>query len=164
MVRFAAHVPAGGTVLDIACGRGRHTRFFLDRGHPVVAVDRDTAKIQSMATRRLEIIAADLEDGSPWPLGARRFAAVIVTNYLYRPLLPVLIEAVAAGGVLLYETFAKGHERLGRPMNPDFLLDEGELAAAVAGKLDIIAVEQKLLHRPKPALIQRICAVAPGAA
>ena len=130
--RFAAFVPAGGAVLDLAAGAGRHSRLFLDRGYSVVAVDRDPAPLQPLVGRPgFAVIVADLETGAPWPLGERRFAGVVVTNYLHRPLLPAIIAAVAPGGMLIYETFARGNERFGKPSNPDFLLAPGELLDAV---------------------------------
>lgn len=155
LVRYAHLVPRGGLVLDLAAGAGRHSLLFADRGHPVVAVDRDTTALTPRPG--LEIIAADLE-GGPWPLGERRFAGIVVTNYLHRPLLPRLVAAVAEGGVLLYETFAVGNERLGRPSNPDFLLRPGELLDAVRGTLTVIAYEAGEVDRPKRAIVQRICA------
>lgn len=162
--RFAPMVPAGGTVLDLACGGGRHLRLFLARGHPVVAVDRDLSGLKDLAgDPRLEAIAADLEDGRPWPLGDRRFAGVVVTKYLHRPLLPAIVAAVAPGGLLIYETFAVGNERFGRPRNPDFLLRPGELLDAVAGQLDVVAYENLEVTDPRPAVIQRIAARRPAA-
>lgn len=158
VTRFCALVPPGGAVLDLAAGGGRHSRFFLERGHPVAAVDRDISALAEIRDPCFTPIAADLESG-PWPLGDRRFAGVVVTNYLYRPLLPVLIAAVAPGGVLIYETFARGNEAFGRPRNPDFLLKAGELLEAVRGVLAVVAYEHGLLHRPGPAVIQRIAAV-----
>ena len=129
VARFASRVPPG-PVLDLACGAGRHTRLFLDAGHPVVAVDR---AMSLPAEPGLERLTADLEDGSPWPLGERTFAGVVVTNYLHRPLFPAILSALAPGGLLIYETFAVGNERFGRPRNPDFLLRAGELLEVVAG-------------------------------
>ena len=123
--RFAPLVRSGGAVLDLACGGGRHSRLFLDRGHPVTALDRDIA--QAHLADGAEMIEADLENGSPWPLAGRRFAAVVVANYLWRPLFPQLLDSLDAGGVLLYETFALGNEAFGRPRNPDHLLERGEL-------------------------------------
>ena len=126
--RFAGLVPAGGRVLDLACGSGRHTRFFLDLGHPVVAVDRDVGGLVDLTGHPdLETLEVDLETGAPWPLGDRRFAGIVVTNYLHRPLFPDLLAALSPGGVLIYETFAVGHELFSRPRNPDFLLKPGEL-------------------------------------
>lgn len=163
VVRFAGWVPAGGRVLDLACGAGRHTRFFLGRGHPVLAVDRDLSGIADLIGRaHLEAVQADLEAGRPFPAAGRRFAGVVVTNYLYRPLLPALVAAVAPGGVLIYETFAKGNERFGKPRNPDHLLDAGELLEAVRGRLRVVAYEDLIVERPRPAAVQRLCAVNEG--
>ena len=158
IVRFASLVPSGGTVLDVAAGSGRHATLFSLLGHPVVAVDRDITGLTGLG-KGVEAVAADLEGGAPWPLGARRFAGVVVTNYLHRPLFGTLIDAVAPGGVLLYETFAAGNERFGKPSNPDFLLKPGELLEAVRGQLRVIAYEDLQVDRPKPAMVQRIAAV-----
>jgi SAM-dependent methyltransferase len=161
VARFAPLIAPGGAALDLACGRGRHTRFLLARGHPVVAVDRDISRLAGLGPAPgLETIEADLEDGSPWPLEGRRFAAVVVTNYLHRPLFPAIVEAVAAGGVLIFETFAAGNERFGRPSNPDYLLRPGELLDAVRGALRVVAYEDGVVETPGPAAIQRICAIS----
>jgi hypothetical protein len=104
-------------------------------------------------------VQADLEDGSPWPLPGRRFGAVVVVNYLWRPLFPQILESVATDGILLYETFAVGNEVYGRPDNPDFLLRPGELIELVQGRLQIVAYEHGYLGQPRPAIKQRICAV-----
>ena len=163
VLRFAPLVPAGGSVLDLACGAGRHTRLFLERGHPVTAVDIDLSGIADVIGRSgLEALEADLEDGRPFPFSGRSFAGVVITNYLYRPLFPALIAAVAPGGVLIYETFARGNERFGRPRNPDHLVKPGELLEAVRGKLRVVAYEDLIVERPRPAAIQRICAVNEG--
>ncbi len=165
VVRFAGLVPAGGAVLDLACGAGRHGRFFLGRGHPVTFLDRDVGALADLAGRPgVEILGADLEAGGPWPPGDRRFAGVVVTNYLHRPILPAIVAAVAPGGVLIYETFARGHERFGRPANPDFLLMPGELLEAVAGRLEVVAYENLEVGEPRAALVQRIAAVRPAPA
>jgi hypothetical protein len=157
--RFAGRVPPG-PVLDVAAGGGRHSKLFLSLGHPVTAVDRDIAGLTDLAGEPgFEAIAADLEDGGPWPLGARRFAGVIVTNYLYRPILPAIVAAAAPGGLLLYETFARGNERFGKPSNPAFLLEPGELIDAVADSMEILAYEHGETSEPRPAVIQRIAAV-----
>ncbi len=155
----------GDPVLDLACGRGRHLRWLLAHGHTLTGVDRDVSGLADIAGHaRVEIVEADLEapDGG-WPLGARTFATVIVANYLWRPLLPHLVGAVADGGTLLYETFALGNATFGRPSNPDFLLRPDELADAVAGELQIVAFEQGRVERPRDAIVQRICAVRGGA-
>ncbi len=160
IVRFAPLVPAGAPVLDLACGQGRHTRLFLERGHPVTAVDIDVSGLASLRGEPdLEVVPADLEDGSAWPLPGRRFGAVVVANYLWRSLFPDIVEAVADDGVLLYETFAAGNEAYGRPGNPDFLLRPGELIEVVQGRLQIVAYEHGYQERPRPMVRQRICAV-----
>ena len=125
----------------------------------VTALDRDPDQQPDAAG--LTKIAADLEAGSPWPLAGQRFDLVVVTNYLHRPILPEIVGAVAPGGLLLYETFAQGNERFGKPSNPDFLLRPGELAKAVAVRLEVLAYEEIELGPPRPALVQRIAARAP---
>jgi SAM-dependent methyltransferase len=160
VLRFAGRVPQGGPVLDLACGMGRHARLFLARGHPVTAIDRDLSGIADLAgAPGLEAIEADLENGTPFPLAGRRFAAVVVTNYLYRPLFPALVAAVAPGGVLIYETFARGNEDFGRPRNPEHLAKPGDLLEAVRGRLRVVAYEDLIDQAPKPAARQRLCAV-----
>jgi SAM-dependent methyltransferase len=159
IVRFASLVPPGAAVLDLACGSGRHTRLFLTRGHPVTALDRDVSGLEDIAEQPgLEIVQADLEDDSLWPLPGRRFGAVVIVDYLWRPILSRILESVAADGVLLYETFALGNEAYGRPTNPDFLLAPGELIEAVQSQLQIIAYEHGYLEQPRPSIKQRICA------
>jgi SAM-dependent methyltransferase len=148
-------VPEGGAVLDVACGLGRHMRWFHERNHPVAGVDRSQAAIESVAHLG-EAIQADIENG-PWPLPGRRFAGVVVTNYLWRPLLPRMVDSVAPGGVLLYETFAHGNATVGRPSRPEFLLQPGELLAACAG-LRIVAYEDGFEAAPAR-FVQRIAAV-----
>lgn len=163
VVRFAPLVPPGAPVLDLACGAGRHTAYFLARGHPVLAVDRDLSRLGALAGKpRLEALACDLEAGSLPAFLTRRFGGIVVTNYLHRPLLGPLAAALALGGVLIYETFARGNEHFGRPRNPAFLLEEGELLRAYFGRLKIIAYEDVLVEVPRPAAVQRICAQAPG--
>ena len=156
--RWAPLVPAGGPVLDVACGGGRHALFFAAQGHPVAAVDRDPAAIAALAGQSgIAALCADIENG-PWPYAGQRFAAVVVTNYLHRPLIPALMAALAPGGVLIYETFAQGNEAYGRPANPDFLLQRGELLRAV-GAARVVAYEDLYVEQPRPAMVQRICAV-----
>lgn len=157
IARWAASVPAGGTVLDVAAGGGRHAWLFASRGHPVLAVDRDVARLLADPHARIEVLAADLER-APWPLPGRTFAAVVVVDYLWRPLLPTLVASVAPGGLLLYETFAVGHERFGRPRNPDFLLRPGELLAAVAGRLEVLEHAEGEVGEPPVAIRQAVCA------
>ena len=149
-------VSTGAAVLDVAAGNGRHTRFFAARGHRVTAVDRDVSGL--VAAADIEVVAADLEDGSPWPLAGRQFGAVIVTNYLHRPLFPHLFAALDPGGVLLYETFMAGNERFGKPSRPDFLLQDGELLERVRGHFSVVAYEARMISEPKMAMVQRIAA------
>lgn len=159
VIRFVDLVPPGGTVLDLAAGGGRHSRLFLEGGYRMVAVDRETGALAGLPSQdRLEIVTADLEGGPPWPLPGRRFAGVVVTNYLHRPLLPTIVESVAPGGALIYETFAVGNERFGKPSNPDFLLRPGELLEAVRGRLRVVAYEDLEITEPRRARVQRIAA------
>jgi SAM-dependent methyltransferase len=157
--RHAGLVPPGGKVLDLAAGNGRHSIYFNNLRFSVTALDRDTSGLADLGTRGVEVIAADLEDGSPWPLGGRTFDGIIVTNYLYRPLFPHLAAALATGGILIYETFGRGNERFGKPSNPDFLLRPGELLefAATQG-LQVLAYECGEVSEPKPAIVQRMAA------
>ena len=162
VIRFAGLAREGSAVLDVACGGGRHSRVFLDLGHPVTALDRDLSRLElPSGTPGFTALERDLEDGGPWPLAGVKFGAVVVANYLYRPLFPAIIEALEPGGVLIYETFALGNERFGRPRHPDHLLNSGELLEAVRGRLAVIAYEDIERPPPKRARIQRICAVSP---
>ncbi len=157
--RFAPLIAAGGEVLDLACGAGRNARYLAGLGYRVEAVDRDRAALATLGgVDGIRTRVADLE-ASAWPCGRDRFDGIIVTNYLHRPLLPALLDALRPGAVLLYETFAHGNERFGRPSNPDFLLRPDELLHWVKGRLNVLAFEQGLIERPKPAVIQRVCAV-----
>jgi SAM-dependent methyltransferase len=147
----------GGRVLDLAAGSGRHTRLLLDSGFAVCAADRDISALLPLAARGCEVRQIDLETGDVWPLGTG-YDGIVVTNYLHRPLLPAIAQALASGGVLIYQTFALGNERFGRPRNPDFLLRPGELLEAFA-MLTVVAFEQGDVSAPRPAVIQRIAAV-----
>ena len=153
--RWSHLVPAGGQVLDVACGPGRHMRWFASRGHPVVGVDRSPEAIDAVAGLG-EAVLADIENG-PWPFAGRTFAGVVVTNYLWRALLPTIVQSVAPGGVLIYETFAAGNETVGKPSRPDFLLQPGELLGACAA-LRVIAYEDGFAAEPDR-FVQRIAAV-----
>ena len=157
--RFAPLIRDGGTVLDLACGFGRHCRCLAGRGLRVTAVDRAPEAIATLQDiPGVAATVADLE-GGPWPFPGRRFDAVVVTNYLWRPLFPALLDSLEPAGVLLYETFAAGNERFGKPSNPDFLLRPGELLEVVRGRLAVIAFEDVCVEVPKPAMVQRICAI-----
>ncbi|WP_306171824.1 bifunctional 2-polyprenyl-6-hydroxyphenol methylase/3-demethylubiquinol 3-O-methyltransferase UbiG [Variovorax sp. KK3] len=151
-----SHLPApGASVLDVACGAGRHMRWFGERGHAVTGVDRAPEALTS-ASRFGRTVLADIENGT-WPFAGQAFGAVIVTNYLWRARLPDIVAAVAPGGVLLYETFASGNESVGKPSRADFLLQPGELLAACAG-LRVIAYEDGFVAEPDR-FVQRIAAV-----
>jgi SAM-dependent methyltransferase len=155
IARWAHLVPAGGAVLDVACGAGRHMRFLASRGHPVTGVDQSPEAIAAVQGLG-EAVQADIENG-PWPFAGRTFAGVVVTNYLWRPLLPAIVQSVAPGGVLLYETFAAGNETVGKPARPDFLLRPGELLRACEG-LRVVAFEDGFAQAPDR-FVQRIAAV-----
>jgi len=152
VVRWAPLI-THGTVLDVACGEGRHAKFFLAQGIQVVAVDREPQSIPGA-----RFVQADLEGGNPWPFPGERFEGIVVANYLHRPLYPMLLEALAPGGILIYETFMAGNERFGKPSNPEFLLRPGELLEAFR-TLRIVAFEQGPISEPKRAMIQRLCAI-----
>jgi SAM-dependent methyltransferase len=154
-VRWAPRVTRG-PVLDVACGEGRHARFFAGKGFEVVAVDRQSPSLSLPAG--IQFLKTDLEGSAPWPFAGRKFGAVVVTNYLHRPLFAHLAESLGEGGVLIYETFMLGNERFGRPSNPDFLLRPGELREAFSF-LTLLGFEEGEFARPKPAMLQRICAL-----
>lgn len=163
VARWLPAAPAG-LMLDLACGRGRHARLGAALQHPVLAVDRDPAALQHAAGPGIDTACVDLEQtGAPWPFGAGRFAAIVVTNYLHRPLFADLAAALQVGGLLIYETFALGNAAFGKPSNPAFLLAPGELLAlAHAHGLHVLAYEDGVVHRPRMARVQRLVAVAPG--
>ena len=161
--RFAPLIPAG-EVLDLACGLGRHARHVGALGHPVLALDRDGAALAELAAEGFATLQLDLEDGvSPWPFAPGRFAGIIVTSYLHRPLFGQLARSLAPDGLLIYETFAIGNEAFGKPSNPDFLLQEGELLAIAAQLgLRVLAFEDGFTAAPKAGMVQRLCAAGPG--
>jgi SAM-dependent methyltransferase len=167
--RFAPLIPgngpSGGQVLDLAAGGGRHARHLLGKGFRVTAVDRSLEGLADLKTHpRMEVVQADLEanpqDAPPWPFEGRVFAAVVVVNYLHRPLFPLLLDALEPGGVLIYETFARGNEEFTRPRNPDHLLKSGELLHLTEGRLQVVAFEHGIFEKyPCPGVIQHICAI-----
>jgi SAM-dependent methyltransferase len=167
-VRRFAPLMRQGEVLDLACGGGRHARLLAGLGHAVVALDRDREALAQVAAGEhgdaITAVEYDLEAaGSTWPFAPQRFAGIVVTNYLHRPLLPALCASLAPDGVLIYETFARGNETFGKPSNPDFLLMPGELLGmAGASGLRIVAFEDGVVRQPKPARVQRACAVGPA--
>ena len=160
--RYAPLIP-GGEVLDLACGNGRHTRHLASLGHSVVAVDRDAEALALAAGPDITTSNIDLEEaGAAWPFGPARFAGIVVTNYLHRPLTAAMIASLAQDGVLIYETFAEGNAQFGKPSNPDFLLKPGELLDwARDHGLRVVAFEDGVVDAPKTAMVQRICAVKP---
>jgi SAM-dependent methyltransferase len=164
VTRFAPLI-GPGQVLDLACGSGRHAKWLAGLGYSVLAVDRDeTALAQAQASGpRIAVMRADLESdaGPAWPFEAQRFAAIIVTNYLHRPLFPHIVASLEDEGVLIYETFAAGNEQFGKPSNPNFLLQAGELLNLCSG-FRVVAFEDGYVGQPRPAMVQRICAIKPG--
>lgn len=158
ILKWLPEVKPGGSILDLACGKGRHARVCLERGFEVTAVDIDTRGLGDLAgTAKFTLVSADLEN-TPWPLGEATFDAVIVTNYLWRPLFHNIRDAVAPEGLLLYETFAAGNERYGKPSSPDFLLQEGELEKVFAKGFEILFYQHKAEQAPAAAVRQRLAA------
>ncbi|MFS2134713.1 MULTISPECIES: class I SAM-dependent methyltransferase [Duganella] len=160
--RYAPLIP-GGEVLDLACGSGRHSRHLAALGHAVVAVDRDNEALAAAAGPEITTTEIDLEqEGAAWPFGPERFAGIVVTNYLHRPLIADMLASLAPNGVLLYETFADGNAQFGKPSNPAFLLQPGELLEwARTHGLRVVAFEDGVTDMPKAAMVQRLCAVKP---
>lgn len=156
VVRCAPLIRGGGRVLDVACGTGRHTRFLIQAGFQVEAVDRDVSALGFLPG--VVTCQTDLEC-EPWPYSVGKFDGIVVTNYLHRPLFSHIFEALAVGGVLIYETFAEGNQLLGRPRNPDYLLKSGELLEQVKGRLEVNAYEELCVVGNERAVVQRICAV-----
>jgi SAM-dependent methyltransferase len=157
--RFAPTISNEGVVLDLACGSGRHAALLASQGLTVLAVDRDISALGSLSSALIQSRELDLE-GSHWPLLGKQFSGIVVTNYLYRPFLDELPKMLSEDGVLIYETFADGNGKFGKPSNPNFLLKPGELLAlAERSGLKVIAYEDIYLDQPKPAMVQRICAV-----
>ena len=152
-------IPTGGKILDLACGNGRHAIYLANLGYRVDAVDRDFSLLENLKDQHgITATEYDLESNR-WPFQAGSYEGVVVTNYLHRPLFSHLVSAVKSSGVLIYETFSAGNEKFGKPSNPDFLLWPGELLEVVRDKFRVIAYEDIYLSLPKPAMVQRICAV-----
>lgn len=158
VIRHAPAIPRG-PVLDLACGGGRHGRYLLERGRRVSFLDRDLSGVADLrAHPRATLLEHDLENGSPWPFAAEQFAGIVVVNYLHRPLFPALADSLRRPGMLIYRSFARGHERFGRPSNPAFLLEEDELLRAFGATLEVVDFEQG--YRPDPErVVQALCAV-----
>ncbi|MBL8482465.1 MAG: class I SAM-dependent methyltransferase [Rhodocyclaceae bacterium] len=159
VVRWAALLEPGQEVLDLACGGGRHALMLSECGLRVEAVDRNADALARLKDARgVTTRRADLE-GAAWPYAGRNFAGLVVTNYLHRPLLPRLVEALAPGGIAIYETFMAGNEKFGRPSNPDFLLQEHELIDWARQWGSVLGFEQGRTNTPRPAMVQRLCAI-----
>jgi SAM-dependent methyltransferase len=166
VARWSALIPQAQCprqVLDLACGSGRHARLLASLGHEVIALDRDAQALAAASGEGIVSVQHDLEaPGAAWPFAPGRFAGIVVTNYLHRPLFLDIAAALAPDGVLVYETFARGNEIFGKPSNPDFLLSPGELLdLAGRGGLRVLAYEDGVVGQPKPARVQRLCAVGP---
>lgn len=161
VARWADLIKQDGTVLDLAAGGGRHARLFLNRGNRVTLVDKLTDALDDLkANPKANVVTADLEDGSPWPLKDQTFDAVIVVNYLYRPIWPQILDSLNPGGILIYETFAMGNETYSRPRNPDHLLKQSELLDISENRLQVLGFEQGLVTNADiPGVKQRLCAV-----
>ncbi|MET3183735.1 UNVERIFIED_ORG: SAM-dependent methyltransferase [Variovorax guangxiensis] len=159
IVRWSHLLAPEAGVLDVACGGGRHMKWFAGRGHAVTGVDRSPEAVEAAGAFG-KVVEADIESG-PWPFAGQAFGAVIVTNYLWRPRMADIVAAVAPSGVLLYETFAAGNETVGKPSRPDFLLQPSELLAACAG-MRVVAYEDGFIAQPER-FVQRIAAVRPAA-
>jgi SAM-dependent methyltransferase len=157
--RFAPLIPRGGVALDLACGSGRHSELLASMGHEVLAVDQDVTAVKSLGNPLITSKCLNLEEAD-WPLTGSEFSAIVVTNYLYRPHLEQLPKMLQMDGVLIYETFALGNGDFGKPSNPNFLLNPGELLAfASCHGLKVLAYEDIYVDQPKPAMVQRLCVV-----
>lgn len=160
VVQHGPLVRSKGNVLDIAAGRGRHSRWFLNQGHSVTAVDKDISRLSDMAADpNLATVEADLEN-APWPFTGISFDGIVVTNYLWRPLFQYIQDALSPGGVMIYETFGMGNEEFGKPSNPAFLLGDGELREAFSA-LTLIAYDHGFVDTPRLAIVQRFCGIKP---
>ncbi len=158
VVRHAKNIPSGGTVLDLACGSGRHARLLCGLGHSVLATDIDLGRVKDLEGQsEIELWQTDLEQDS-WPFEEKQFTGIVVTNYLHRHHLGKLADCLTDSGILIYETFAAGNEKYGKPSNPNYLLQPGELLQVFGARLDVVAFEQGLVHEPGPKVVQRLCA------
>lgn len=163
VARWAPLIPPG-PALDLACGSGRHARLLASLGHAVTALDRDAQSLAAASGQGITTVQHDLEaPGAVWPIAPGSLAGIVVTNYLHRPLFGAIAAALAPDGVLIYETFARGNEVFGKPSNPAFLLNPGELLELAAlGGLQVLAYEDGVIDLLKPARVQRLCAVGQG--
>ena len=158
--KYANLISHGGAVLDLACGSGRHTRFLLERGIKVTALDYDISQLKDITnTKNLKTIEHNLEGSSPWPFASQAFDGIVVTNYLHRPLFPKIVESLAHKGVLIYQTFAVGNEEYGRPRNPEYLLSDDELLKVFGKHLHVVQYSYGFIKQPSPAVMQSICCI-----
>ena len=153
-------ISPGGSVLDLACGSGRHTSFLLKRGNNVTALDRDISQLKDVPeTKNLKILEHDLEGALRWPFAPQAFDGIIVANYLYRPLFSEIVKSLAPQGILIYQTFAVGNEKYGHPRNPQYLLSKDELLQVFGKRLHVVKYSHGLIKRPFPAVMQSICCI-----
>lgn len=163
LMKHAAYIKSGGHVLDVAAGKGRNSRWLAQHGFRVEAVDKNSEALGSMkGVDNITLKIADIENKA-WPYVGQQFDAIVVCRYMHRPLFSALYESLAPDGALIYETFMQGHEAYGRPSNPDFLLRPGELLEVFHHQLDVVAFEEGYQEIPKPAMMQRICAIRDSA-
>ena len=157
--RYYRQFPKNGFILDLAGGTGRHARFLSQKGFKLLLVDNQISKAKDLQNvEGIKLVEYDLEAGNSLPFPASSFQGIVVTNYLYRPIFPQLLCLLDVGGILIYETFAVGHEKYGRPKNPNYLLNSGELINLVSPQMRVIAYEERLITRPTKAYVQRIVA------
>ena len=155
--------PNGAKLLDFAAGRGRHS-CALSNTFPgrfnILAADNNRPALKALAAKcpSVKTLHTDLENMNIWPFEEDNFDVVLVTNYLFRPRLPALFRLVGKGGFLAYETFADGNAAYGRPKNPNFLLNEGELPASLTDDFLILDYFHGKIDQPRPAIIQRLAA------
>ncbi len=162
LARFLPLIPHGGVVLDLACGNGRNIPLLVAAGHPMLGVDRDADLLAEAGAKGAVTYCLDLEaENFVWPFKAHRLSGIVMCNYLHRPLFPEMLAALAPEGVLIIETFGQGNEQFGKPDNPLFLLEPGELLGlldlADRHGLYVVAYENGYVDTPKPAIVQRIC-------
>ena len=154
------YVKEGGLVLDLACGNGRHGKFLMEKGFKVVFLDLDISQLTGVCNKLVnQIIQHNLEDGSSWPFAPEMFDAVVVTNYLHRPIFKKLISVISCDGLLIYETFAKGNEAFGKPSNPNFLLNPEELIELVRPKMRVTSFHEGYSNDGRNAIMQKIVAM-----
>lgn len=157
--RYYRQFPKNGFILDLAGGTGRHARFLSQKGFKILLVDNQISKAKDLQNvEGIKLVECDLEDGNSLPFPASTFQGIVVTNYLYRPIFPQLLCLLEVGGILIYETFAVGHEKYGRPTNPDYLLKSGELINLVSPQMRVIAYEEHSITRPTKAYVQSLVA------